>query len=144
MVKGKYGYYPCDWTTYQKLKKLNMAYSKALSSKSRWDAWDRKEPQNRVIRAKIRNSNGQVVGYQAGVPLPEPEICPVFCRKVVKSVKWGKKGGFYPNGKDETFVEMVDLPIYKDYRLARYPAPTEEVCGLSLKLVEIDDLFCKL
>jgi hypothetical protein len=28
--EGKYGYYPCDWDIYHKLKELNMAYTKAL------------------------------------------------------------------------------------------------------------------
>jgi hypothetical protein len=28
-----------------------------------------------------------VVGYQAAIPLAEPEVCPVFCRKFIKRVE---------------------------------------------------------
>lgn len=143
--EGKYGFYPCDWATYRKLKELNMAYDRALHLKAQWERWDRKEPQNRVIRAKIKDSADRVVGYQVAVPMAEPEICPVFCRKFVKRVQWDKKHLYHKDGKDETFVEMIKLPIYEDYRKARYPAPAEEACGpLSLKLEEIDELHKQL
>lgn len=145
MHQGKYGWYPCDRETYHKLKKLNMAWNKALHEKSRWERWDRKEPQNRVIRSKIRNSAGQVVGYQAAVPMPEPEIGNLFCQKVVKNVKFTKKGQYFKDGIDETSVEMVGLAIYENYRKARYPVATEGEClELSLTLEEIDDLCSKL
>ncbi len=142
--QGKYGWYPCDWATYQKLKQLNMAYDKALQDKARWERWDRKEPQNRVSRARLRDSAGNIVGYAAPVPLAEPEVCPIFCKKVVKNVKWGKKGQYYKDGKDETFVEMVKLPIYEDYRKARYPVTEEQVLALSLSLDLINSFHDKL
>lgn len=143
--QGKWGYYPCDWETYRKLKELNMAYTKAMHEKAAWERWDRKEPQNRVIRGKLKNSSGQVVGYQAPLPMPEPELTSIFCKKVVKKVIWGKKGQYYKDGKEETFVELTDLPIYEDYRKARYPVVEEEgVTGLSMKLDLINELHGKL
>jgi hypothetical protein len=143
--QGKYGWYPCDIETYHKLKKLNMAYDKALHEKAAWDRWDRKEPQNRVIRGKLKNSSGQIVGYQAPLPMPEPELTSIFCKKVVKKVTWGKKGQFYKDGKEETFVELTDLPIYEDYYRARYPVVGEEgVSPLSMKLDLINELHGKL
>jgi|SRR5581483_5304168 len=121
--KGKFGWYPCDWATYQKLKKLNMVYDKALRSKARWDCWNRKEPQNRVSRVKLKDSSGRVVGYGVSVPLKEPEVCPIFCVKIGNLVK------------------MVDLPIYQDYCRARYPVLGEEgVSGLSMSLELIEKL----
>jgi hypothetical protein len=143
--QGKYGWYPCDIETYHKLKKLNMAFNKALHEKAAWERWDRKEPQNRVIRAKLKNSSGQVVGYAVAVPQPEPELTSIFCKKVIKNVKWGKKGQYYKDGKDETFVEMVDLPIYQDYYNARYPVVGEEgVSSLKMNLELINELHGKL
>ncbi len=143
--KGKYGWYPCDWETYRKLKALNMDYDKALHQKAAWDRWDRKEPQNRVMRAKLKDNNGKVVGYAAPVPLPEPALTSLFCKKVVKNVKWGKKGQYYKDGKDETFVEMVTMPIFEDYWKARYPVAGEEgVSPLSLKLDVIKELYDKI
>jgi len=143
--EGKYGWYPCDVETYHKLKALNMAFTKALHEKAAWDRWDRKEPQNRVIRAKLKNSAGQIVGYAVAVPQPEPALTSIFCKKVIKNVKWGKKGQYYKDGKDETFAELVDLPIYADYRKARYPVAGEEgVDGLSMKLELINELYGNL
>lgn len=143
--QGKYGWYPCDWDTYKKLKALNMAYDKALREKAAWERWDRKEPQNRVSRVKLKNSAGEVVGYAAPVPQPEPELTSIFCKKVVKNVKWGKKGGYYKDGKDETFVELYQPPIFPDYWKARYPVAGEEgVSPLSLKLDAINELYSKL
>jgi hypothetical protein len=61
------------------------------------------------------------------------------------TVQWDKKHHYHKDGKDETFVEMVKLPIYEDYRKARYPVQTEEACGLlSLKLEEINELHKQL
>jgi hypothetical protein len=143
--EGKYGWYPCDWATYRKLKELNMAYTKAMHEKAAWERWDRKEPQNRVIRGKLKNSKGQVVGYQAPIPMPEPELTTFFCKKVVKNVKWGKKGQYYKEGKDETFVELVDSSVPKDYRNARFPVAGQEgVTPLTLTLETINVLHNKL
>lgn len=127
MIEGKYGFYPCDWQTYYKLKIINMAYNKALHNKAIWDRWYRKQPQNRVIRAKLRDSNGRVVGYKISKPLPEPKVCSVFCKKV------------------DNKVEIIDFPIYTDYRKARYPVKAEEACeGLSLRMDIINELFEKV
>ena len=143
--QGKYGWYPCDWATYQKLKALNMDYNKALHEKAAWERWDRKEPQNRVVRAKLKDSKGNVVGYAAPVPQKEPAITSIFLKKVVKRVQWGKKGQYYKDGKDEIFVELTDLPIFEDYWKARYPVAGEEgVSPLSLKLDLINELHGKL
>jgi hypothetical protein len=145
MHHGKWGWYPCDRETYHKLKKLNMVWTKALRSKAQWERWDRKEPQNRVIRARIRDSLNRVIGFQEAVPIPEPELSGPFCQKVIRNVKFGKKGQYYKDGCDETFVEMNGLPICDDYRKARFPVATEAECvGLTLSAAEIDDLYSKL
>lgn len=143
--QGKYGWYPCDWATYKKLKALNMNYDKALHEKARWERWDRKEPQNRVVRAKLKDSNGNVVGYAAPIPQAEPEITSIFLKKVVKKVNFDKKGNYHKNGIDQTFAELTDLPIFNDYWKARYPVAGEEgVDSLSMKLDEINELYSRL
>lgn len=143
--QGKHGWYPCDWATYQKLKALNMDFDKALHQKAAWERWDRKEPQNRVMRARLKDSTGKVVGYAAPIPLPEPELSSIFLKKVVKKVQWSKKGGYHKDGIEETFVELDKLPIFEDYWKSRYPVAGEEgVSPLSLKLDEIEELHKKL
>lgn len=142
--QGKYGWYPCDWATYQKLKKLNMAYDKALHEKACWERWDRKEPQNRVVRNKLKDLAGRVVGYAAPTPLPEPELTSIFCKKVVRKVQFDKKGNYHKDGVEETFVEVEKMSIYEDYRKARFPSTEDNVGSLSLKSELIDELHNKL
>jgi hypothetical protein len=142
--QGKYGWYPCDWATYRKLKALNIDYDKALHEKARWERWERKEPQNRVVRAKLKDSKGNVVGYAAAIPQTEPEITSIFLTKVVRKTQW-KNGKYYKDGIDETVVELTSLPIFEDYWKSRYPVAGEEgVSSLSMNLDLINELYNKL
>jgi hypothetical protein len=145
MIKGRYGWYPCDWETFKKLKELNKALTKARHQKAAWERWYRKMPHNRVMRTKLKDSNGRTVGYAAPVPMPEPKLCPLFCEKYTKKVQWDKHHVYHKGGVEETFVDLTTLPIEKDYRLARYPAPAEEACEpLSLQADVINELYAKL
>lgn len=145
IYQGRWGFYPCDWETYRKLKELNKALTKARHQKAAWERWNRKMPHNRVMRAKLKDSSGRTVGYAAPVPMPEPELCPLFCEKYTKKVQWDRQHVYHKNGVEETFVDLTTLPIEQDYRLARYPAPAEEACSpLSLKVDEINELYAKL
>lgn len=118
IVKGKYGFYPTDYETYLKLKKLNQFRLMDRRMEKAWERWNRKEPQNRVQRRTLVNDLGQKIGYEKvldanGQPVmrPESERCPVSISH---------------------FVE-------EDYRNARYPKATEaEVVPLSLTLSSID------
>lgn len=76
--QSRWGYHPCDYETFKKLKLISKAYRKAIVMVSRWKRWKRKDPKNRVIRQKIRNDMGQVIGYEQPTPMPEPKICTVF------------------------------------------------------------------
>ena len=47
VVKGKFGFYPCEWETYRKLKRLNylaFLHRKAEKAHARWE---NKDPKNR-------------------------------------------------------------------------------------------------
>lgn len=114
--EGKWGFYPCEWATYRKLKQLNMALTRARRLAANWNRWDRKLSHNRVMRKKIRNEAGQVVGFEAPVPMPEPPLCPVF-----------------------GLSRREDIEA--DYRKARYPVGKEDVKPLALSLAEIDRLL---
>jgi len=121
--KSRWGFHPCDYQTFKKLKFLHKLYHEALRKKAEWERWERKAPWNRVIRHKIRNSQGQVIGFQPPVCRPEPELCPVFNEKVKE-------------------VHMRNLDVFADYQNARHPSPLpEEVQPLKLSLEEIDRLY---
>lgn len=140
--QGKFGWYPCDLETYRKLKAINLAYNEAIHKLKAWERWERKDPQNRVIRKKLKDSTGQVVGYGIAEPMPEPEVCLVFCEKIVKSVSYDKNGTYHKNGIDRTFVKMIEDSVYDDYRKARYPVPSEaDIKPLFMNLDRINQLF---
>jgi hypothetical protein len=83
-----------------------------------WRRWNAKLPHNRVRHPRVRDSGGKVVGYGEPVPVPEPPLPAVGCRKVIR-----------PSGRIE--VELAgpsgaDLRrLQAAYRLARLPRPTE-------------------
>jgi hypothetical protein len=122
--QGKWGWYPCNIEVYHKLKAINLAYDNALHQMKTWQRWNRKDPKNRVSRKKLKDSNGQVVGYGIAEPIAEPEICPIFSKK------------------NKDLVKMIENSVYEDYRKARYPVGSEaEVLPLSINLAKIDKLY---
>ena len=96
-----------------------------------WRRWAAKAPHNRVKRSSIRDAQGHVVGYTQPVPVPEPPLPDVACRRVTR-----------PSGRVE--VELAgpagkDLRRLQDaYRLARRPCATrEEVQPLAVTMAEV-------
>ncbi len=72
--KSRWGYHPCDCETYFALKRLNHLHSLVYRRDAALKRWNRKDPQNRVIRTKLRSSNGHCVGYEpTTTPIPEPK-----------------------------------------------------------------------
>jgi hypothetical protein len=96
-----------------------------------WRRWAAKLPHNRVKRERLRDDEGSVVGYGPPVPVPEPSLPGVACRKVTR-----------PSGRVE--VELTgpagaDLRrLQQAYRLARRAKPSpEEVEPLPVTATEI-------
>ena len=101
VVQGKYGFYPCSYGLYLKLKRLNYLCFLGKRRNAEWERWNRKLPHNRVIRQKKRNVAGQVIGYEIVGIRTEPIIAPCY---------------------------DPDATIYYDYRAARSPVSTPEGC----------------
>lgn len=142
--QSRFGYHPCDYPTFCKLKVLNKVYQLARSRAAAWKRWDRKAPHNRIVRERIRNSSGQVVGYRPPVPMPEPEIIPIFSEKVC-SQSFYRNGQYDKNGFDVCNVELDPPTICEDYFNARHPkASPEEVVRLRLSQEEIDRMYLDL
>ena len=118
--KGRWGWYPTSFQTYLKLKELNKQVLREKRQLATWERWNRKDPQNRVIRPKLRR-DGQVVGYGAPVPRPEPPV------------------------DDKIPSRYVADCIEVDYANVRHPQPSEsDVRLLKLSEEEIDRLYQKL
>src|SRR5262249_29644284 len=122
MFRSRWGFHPCDYETYRKLKLLNIVYERAVRLAHAWQRWQRKDPHNRVSRRRIRDGQGQTIGYEPPVPLLEPSLCPVFTRKVMEKRHINKKGCFSREGFLEEKVVIDDLWIAADYASARRPA----------------------
>ena len=96
-----------------------------------WRRWNAKAPHNRVTRQRVRDAAGRVVGYTRPVPVPEPLLPAVACRKLTR-----------PSGRVE--VELAgpagaDLRrLQEAYRLARRPRTVaEEVEPLPVTAAEV-------
>jgi hypothetical protein len=138
--KSKWGFHPCSYETYRKLRKLNALYGEALKQLAQWNRWNNKAPHNRVIRKKIRDSKGHTVGYQAPIPWDEPEIDSIFLDRKEKKV-YGHQGHSYKHGIMVPYYELLDYGIPEDYRRCYPVATAEEVQPLSISESEIDRLY---
>jgi hypothetical protein len=144
MFQARWGFHPCDYQTYRKLKILNQVYRQAIRLAHAWARWMRKDPHNRVLRRRIRNEKGQTIGYEPPVPLPEPRICSVFFQKIIEIRHVDKKGHFSREGFEEEKVFTDDLRIPADYASARKPvANPAEVQSLHQTVAELEALYEK-
>ncbi len=135
VVEGRFGFYPCDYDTYQKLRKIYGAYLRSLSQNANWLRWTNKQPQNRVIRRWKRDAQGRRCGCEIVGPRPEPKVNPLFWdMKVFRS---GSGNFSYP-------AKIVNLTnkLEFDYKNAKYPKKSADVVSpLFLSMEEIDSLY---
>lgn len=130
-VKGRFGFYPCDFDTFLKIKKLHSFYWKALRRNAEWERWYRKAPQNRVLRKWFRDEKGRKTGSEIVGPKPEPKCYPVF----TESNHYVAKGGH----------ALKDLGIREAYNNARTPREkAEDVAPLNLSVEKIDKMLAEL
>lgn len=143
VYQSKWGFHNVSLETSKKLRFINGVYAKSQHLAGAWERWDRKDPQNRVIKIRIKGSPGMSFGKEvkkdaAGEPVKwlEPSVCPLF-HKVIPSYSntWGKVSGFYDdNGLGQRIIDAS--------RLARTPVSKPELvenCPFTEE--EIDDLY---
>jgi hypothetical protein len=142
MFQSRWGFHPCDYQTYRKLKFLYQVYLQAVRMAHAWGRWQRKDRHNRVIRRRIRNEKGQTIGYGPPLPLPEPRICPVFSQKIFEKRHVDKKGKFSREGFTDEKVVTGDFWIPADYASARRPvADRVGVQPLHHSVAELEKLY---
>ena len=108
VCQGKYGFYPCDYETYEKLKKLHKWYYQTLKDYAKWYRWNAKEPKNKFYwEPRLAKTDKKV---RSSRPIPEPKYCTVFVPR---------PGMVLKNAVD-------DLNIIAAYRNARMPQPDAE------------------
>jgi len=117
VFQSRWGFHPCDYETFQLLKKLNFHFERARRRFAEWKRWKRKLPHNRVLRSTIRDAAGRKVGTEILGPRPEPVLSPVFCERVM-IVRVGAPAG------ERVRLLYEDLP--EVYREARRPKASRE------------------
>jgi hypothetical protein len=120
--EGRWGWHPCDYQTFRKLKLLHKYYWITVRKFSNWKRWDRKDPKNRVIRQWDTDEKGRP--YRKVIAeIPEPKYCPFFVYS-----KYGR-------------LMLTDHKIIENYRNARYPVAKDAVKPLSLSVAQIDKML---
>lgn len=131
VFQGRFGYYPCNYETYRKIRAIYSHYWQALHSYGRWTRWNRKEPQNRVSYSRVRNDKGQVVGKVLVGPVSEPQRSNVFY-----TVR-----GF----RRKCEHALIDNGISECYNMARMPVENKnDVQNLPLSIAVINEMYDKL
>lgn len=141
--QSNWGYHPISFESSKKLRFINGVYAKAQHLAGAWERWDRKLPENRVVKRAVRDASGLKIGTEivkdnSGNPVAwaEPNICSLFHEKVPSHVKYG--GYIRGSAKDNGFGEK----ILSASRQARIPQPTpEDVQPFPFTEEEIDRLY---
>jgi len=140
--QSRWGYHSCAYETFLKLKALHARYWRALRSDAAWRRWQRKAPQNRVLREWLRDPQGRRVGYRILGPRPEPVLDPLFCVRAQVVSHFAEDGSLVRNGRIVERVSFHDHGVPAAYRLARKPAATpEEVTAMPIGTEEIERLI---
>jgi hypothetical protein len=136
--RSKWGWHPCDRSTYLLLKKLNRLCEKAQRQHAAWHRWNRKAPHNRLVRRTLLDGNGSRIGREVVGPQPEPTLTAPFCIRRQVLSRWGEDGRPLKTGRLVDTVEFHDHGVPEAYRLARHPKATpEEVEHLPLSQEEV-------
>lgn len=96
--RSRFGYHPCDFATYEKLRALKKRYWQANRDFHRWWRWQRKQPENR---------RG-----------PEPAVCPAF----VANEPWFRPRRIHGQAAVRVYPKtLVDHGLLELFAAARRP-----------------------
>jgi len=132
--QSRWGFHPCSYEFYLKLKELNILAQKALRQMSTHKRWDRKQPQNR--RRFVGGKNGWEVntavgGQFDGIPTQKKRDIPKMHR-----VYEPMPEPAYPP-IDTYSIELIAA----DYKNARTPVVESQVRPLRFSEQHIDSLL---
>lgn len=116
--KSRFGYHPCEYQVFRRLKTIHKWHYQTLKDYANWDRWDRKLPKNRVIRRWIRGEQGNKIGSEVIGPRHEPKV---FSGLLFANDSW-----------------------VADYQNARMPRQEKDVRLLQHSLEEINQMYFRL
>lgn len=124
VYQSKWGYHPISLESSKKLRFINGFFSKAQNLAGAWNRWNRKLPENRVVKRTLRSEDGkmkigsEVVKDKFGKPLlwKEPQFCSLFHKKIATivvdngfgpSVIWASKQARTPQQNPEDVKDFL-------------------------------------
>lgn len=118
--QSRWGYHPCSYETYLKLKKLNSIIMTSSMQLAAHNRWARKNPANRIRWNWIHNEKNQKIGKVILGPKPEPilpsehilELFPQIAKNIEKSYIKAKTPCKNPNE-----VPFLDISIQKIHNI---------------------------
>jgi hypothetical protein len=109
--QSRWGFHPCDYPTFLKLKRIHKAYWKGLCILAAWQRWSRKLPHNRVIVHWNRDAGGRKINRVIVGPSPEPVVAPIY-REICR-FQFGIPAEFQKarHGRPEDQVTPLGIPL---------------------------------
>jgi len=113
--QSRWGFHPCDYHVFLKLKRVHKAYWEGLRKVAAWRRWERKRPCNRVICRWQRDAAGRKITRVIAGPRPEPCV-PGIYREICES----------------------EILIPQEFHNARHGRPEDQVKPLQIPLAALD------
>ncbi len=125
---SKFGFHPCSYEVYLKLKELKKLFWLAAYQYGAWRRWERKEPQNRFYWNNLHGSREGASKERSDRPILEPLRCPVW----------------QPLCRWDSNARLNDKGLLEAYEAARMPQKNAtDVKPLGLTVEEIDALLAQ-
>lgn len=140
VFQSRFGYHPCDKETYLKLKRLKKVFYEELKRFADWNRWNRKQPQNRVIRKWIRNETRQKIGCEIVGPRPEPSLPKVF---IARKKVYNTTGAGFENGMYNYRWTLDDYGLSEEIYNCRPKSSPQDVKPMRMTIEQIDELLAK-
>jgi hypothetical protein len=113
--QSRWGYHPCDFPTFLKLKRIHKVFWVGLRKLAAWERWHRKLPHNRVLVRWERDAAGRKTRRVVIGTWPEP-VVPEVLRAICR-------GGY---------------PVLEDYHNARHGKAPDQIRPLRIPRVVLD------
>lgn len=114
-VKGRWGFCPCEYETYRKLKRLCFLLLEAKRRQAAYHRWDAKHPHNRLLYKRTivtgplpDGTEGKFKTKEVIGPAPEPELAPFTTAAEDNIIGVSYSRSRYPV---ETASEVKQLPL---------------------------------
>lgn len=129
--RSRWGYHPCPYEHSMKLKRLAyLTLRHRQLSKAYW-RWARKQAQNRVMRQKVRDDAGRVVGWKIIGMTPEPKKPFQWESAAIPMYQWSD-------------VRKIEKTAREDYGKARHPVEHPDMVPvLTLNPPAVDGLLAE-